>query len=139
MIENPAPGIQIERCYQRQMIIFTLTARFTAATLDTWMAVLSQYVQERQSTSRYIVYDLSQSPNLMFTSGVSQRLKEIGRLYPDATGRVVAIVPQVGVFQPIAEFFLQQNNVRAQPNLEIRLFNNRQEGIAWVSEPLTAG
>jgi hypothetical protein len=74
----------------------------------------------------------------MFTSGVSQRLKEIGRLYPDATGRVVAIVPQVGVFQPIAEFFLQQNNIRAQPNLEIRLFNNRQEGIDWVSEPLRA-
>ncbi|NWG16470.1 MAG: hypothetical protein HXY41_07525 [Chloroflexi bacterium] len=132
LVETPVPGLEVQRRHDGRMVIFTFKAHFNARILDTWMALLKSYLEERQTTDRYMVYDVSQTQFLVFTSLANQRLKEVAAAYPDATGRVAVIVPRIGVLQPIGEFFVQHNNNRLQPNLDIRMFNDRQEGINWV-------
>jgi hypothetical protein len=135
-IETPVPGLEVERRYNGRMLIFTFKSHLTAQMLDTWMAMLKAYLETHQTTDRFMVYDVSQTQFLIFTSLANQRLKEVAAAYPDATGRVAVIVPRIGVLQPIGEFFVQHNNNRLQPNLEIRLFNDREEGINWVAEAM---
>jgi hypothetical protein len=139
VIENPVPGLQVERLCDGEVVIFTFTSRFNSEIIETWTMLLKQYLESRQTTDRFTVLDVSQTPFLAFTSLASQRLKETAAAYPDATGRVAVIVPQIGVLQPIGEFFVQQNNNRIQPHLKIQMFNSRQEGIDWVMAGMDKG
>lgn len=130
--EHPVAGLEVERRCGGNLIIFTITARLNDEILDTWEALLEDYLKVRQTTDRFTVMDLTQTTFLTFTSLASQRLKAVAAAHPNASGRVGVIVPQIGVLQPIGEFFVQHNNNRLQPNLKIRMFNDRQEGIDWV-------
>lgn len=136
VIEHPVPGLEVERRCNGDVIVFTVTSRFNSEILDSWSALLKDYLEKRQTTDRFTVLDVSQTAFLTFTSAASQRLKETAVAYPDATGRVAVIVPQLGVLQSIGEFFVQLNNNRLQPNLKIQMFNNRQAGIEWVTAGL---
>ncbi len=132
VIEHPVPGLEVERWCNGDVLVFTVTSRFNNEILDAWSALLKDYLERRQTTDRFTVLDVSQTAFLTFTSAASQRLKETAAAYPDATGRVAVIVPPLGVLQSIGEFFIQLNNNRLQPNLDIQLFNNRQAGLDWV-------
>ena len=127
-----APWLEVERHCSGEVIIFTITARFNQQILNTWAALLKDYLETRQTTNRFMVLDVSQTAFLTFTTAASQKLKETAAAYPNATGRVAVIVPQLGVLQSIGDMFIQYNNNRMQPNLKVQLFNDRQAGLDWV-------
>lgn len=134
---DPAARLQVERRHRGEMIIFTFAGPVGDAAVDAWRSALDAYIDERPGAQRYNIYDLTGITDWGLSPRAREKLTLGAVRHPDAQGRIAVITPPMGPLRAVVDLFIRSQLNAAQPELNMRLFSDRDEGIAWVAESIS--
>lgn len=137
-IERPVKGFEIEHRKMGRMAIFTFSSMAHRNVIDAAAECFANYVSQTYD-QRYLVIDPTPTGQLSFNTHAIRQLIEMAQAGPNTSGRVAIIVPSMGMLRFLVEYYLRQKNIRTQPNLQVRLFPEREKGIEWVLEAFPGG
>lgn len=128
-------GVTVERLHNNKMWIITFTT-LSREMIDIWVDHVRDYRTQQEGTQRYLVYDVSPIKNMGFTNYLRQRSKQLTEEDRDAVGRVAIVIAVNPMVRYLFQMFVEVISQRTQPNLGIKIFNDRHQGIDWVEEGL---
>ncbi|HRE47889.1 MAG TPA: hypothetical protein PLD47_09190 [Aggregatilineales bacterium] len=128
--------LTLERLHDGEILIFTFHAPPSKDAVDRWYDTIVDYVTIRNTTDRWLVYDLTKPGIETLTPYGRQRLREAANKYPNATGRAAVIVPRNNPTFLLVRGFLLVNSIRQYRKLIIQMYNERENGLAWVLDGL---
>lgn len=121
------------------MVIFTFVGSVGDAAVDAWRSALDAYIDQRPGAKRYSIYDLTGITDWGLSPRAREKLTLGAVRHPDARGRIAVITPPMGPLRAVVALFIRSQLSAAQPHLDVRLFSDREEGIAWVAESILSG
>jgi hypothetical protein len=136
---DPGARLHVERRHDGEMIVFTFSGSIDDSIVDTWRSALDAYIEQRPGALRHCVYDLAGITDWGLSPRAREKLSLGAVRHPDARGRVAIITPPIGPLRAVVDLFIRSQLSAAQPQLELRLFSEREVGIAWVGENITPG
>jgi hypothetical protein len=134
-------SIRIEKFHADKLWVISLFEGNRAG-VDKWEQAVRSYWDDAKSkhgenkrlaSSRYLVYDTTQIPNLGFTNYLQQRASIMAREDGEATGRVALVMRIPPTILYFFDVFVRLTGSRMQPHLEVKFFSERDAAIAWVS------
>ncbi|MCI0708700.1 MAG: hypothetical protein L0154_00920 [Chloroflexi bacterium] len=121
--------VSVEEIDDGDIIIFRL-ANQSRESIDAWTEEVIRYNERYQDKIAYI-HDLTR-PKLALTSYGRKRIKDMNA-NRENRGHVGVVMPH-GPIVAVARFFLNREIFAMQPNVEIRLFYEMDEALAWLRE-----
>lgn len=128
-VRDTGRGVSVEEIDGGDIIVFRL-ANQSRQSIDAWTEEVIRYNQQYQDKIAYI-HDLTR-PKLALTSYGRKRIKDMNA-NKDNRGHVAVVMPH-GPIVAVARFFLNREIIGVQPNVEIRLFYEMDEALAWLRE-----
>lgn len=127
--------VSIEKRDEERLWIITVN-RDSREGVDAWEQSVRSYIQFIGSSQRYLIYNMSGLKNAGFTNYMRNRATILAQDNRDATGRVALVVGFSPVVRHIFELFINVTGRRVQPFLTVKMFNDEEKAVAWVSEIL---
>lgn len=126
--------VQIEKRFDDKMWIITILEG-TREAVDAWEQTVRDYIDKHSgSLELYLIYDTTLIQNLNFTRYLQQRATILAKENRDVTGRVGIALRIPSMIRHFFDVFINVIGSRIQRKLRVKIFTQREEAVAWVSE-----
>ena len=131
--EEIAHGVVLERLYDEQLVIFTVTSVALEA-IDAWAESAIALLETWPTDQPHLVMHDVSDRELALTPHIRKRAQDVANAFPDIEGRSAVIMPKGPggfVLRPFINLLRRGREGREQ-----RVFLDREKGLAWLEELL---
>lgn len=126
--------LTVEKFYDDKLWVITVHESNRAA-VDAWEACVRDYIATvPEGNERFLVYDTTVAMGFGLTTYLQNRATALAKDNREATGRIAIVLNISSTVMYLIESFLKWTGSRIQPDLDVKLFQDRTVAIEWVSE-----